>query len=115
MLPIYIACCDAFVWVHHDQYHSRAWCLTEQFMFWKLNRSRVLGELIHTRLKLTLNVDRHTHASGKFCLTADGALEQRPAEERPRDPALGMLAVESDRVALATMTSILPYDESRSM
>ncbi len=32
------------------------------------------------------------------------------ARTRPPDPTFGKLAVEADRVALATMTSILRYD-----
>ena len=33
------------------------------------------------------------------------------ARQRPPDPTYGKLAVEADRVALATMTSIMPYDD----
>ncbi|GIM06512.1 hypothetical protein Vretimale_10811 [Volvox reticuliferus] len=87
-LPIYIACCEEFVYIQHDEYWQRAWCLTEQFMHWKLATS---GR------KHVLNPH-----------TLDLALEN--ARERPPDPTYGKLAMEADRVALATMTSILPYE-----
>ncbi|GLI60534.1 hypothetical protein VaNZ11_002681 [Volvox africanus] len=87
-LPVYIACCEEFVYIHHDEYWQRAWCLTEQFMHWKLATT----ERKHA-------LDPHT-----LDLTSENAWE------RPPDPTYGKLAVEADRVALATMTSILPYE-----
>ncbi|PNH08707.1 hypothetical protein TSOC_004736 [Tetrabaena socialis] len=86
-LPIYIACCDEFVYVKHEQYWQRAWCLTEQFMDWKLAG----GDVKHV-----LDPD-----------TLTASVESRV---RPPDPSFGKLAVESDRIALATITSIMPYD-----
>ena len=90
MLPVYIACCDAFIWCDHPQYDQRAWCLTEQFMLWKLSRG--------------------SRGTMKFCLGTDGTFKERDVDEKPKDPSLGMLAFEGDRVALATMVSILPYN-----
>ncbi|KXZ55149.1 hypothetical protein GPECTOR_3g299 [Gonium pectorale] len=88
-LPIYIACCDEFVYVEHEEYWQRAWCLTEQFMHWKLASS----ESKHALSPLTETIRAES------------------ARQRPPDPTYGKLAVEADRVALATMTSIMPYDD----
>ncbi|KAG2424532.1 hypothetical protein HXX76_014413 [Chlamydomonas incerta] len=86
-LPVYIACCDEFVYVYHDEYWERAWCLTEQFMHWKLGT----GESKH----------RLDPASLAFATESSRA--------QPPDPTYGKLAVEADRIALASMTSIMPY------
>lgn len=89
MLPAYIACCEVFVSIEHPQYWERAWCLTEQFMAWRLNGSGGL----------------------KFQLKLDGSFVKQDSTARPPDPTFGKLAFEADRVALAAMTSILPYDQ----
>lgn len=43
-------------------------------------------------------------------LQGDMELVAESAAVRPPDPSLGRLSVETDRVALATMAAILPYD-----
>jgi hypothetical protein len=97
MLPVYIACCDAFVYCDHPQYDERAWCLTEQFMFYKLSGNMAEGR------------GGGEERIRKFRLCFDGSLEEKRASDKPKDPSLGRLAFEGDRVALATMVSILPY------
>ncbi|KAG2493063.1 hypothetical protein HYH03_008726 [Edaphochlamys debaryana] len=93
-LPIYIACCDEFVYVTHSEYWQRAWCLTEQFMHWKLATSDVKHKLIPG-----------PDGGGNM------RMETESSRQRPPDPTYGKLFVEADRVALATMTSLLSYDE----
>uniref|UniRef100_A0A7R9Z3W1 Uncharacterized protein n=1 Tax=Chlamydomonas euryale TaxID=1486919 RepID=A0A7R9Z3W1_9CHLO len=94
-LPIYISCCQEFLYLWHEQYYERAWCLTEQFMFWKLCRTAASGGGGG-------GVYRKTCARG-------GIMTDEPTSRRPPDPALGKLAQESERVALSTMTAIMPY------
>ncbi len=43
----------------------------------------------------------------KYCLHLDGNFTEEPASQQPPDPTYGKLAVEADRVALASMTSML--------
>ncbi|KAG2448448.1 hypothetical protein HYH02_006340 [Chlamydomonas schloesseri] len=86
-LPVYIACCDEFVYVYHEEYWERAWCLTEQFMHWKLGT----GE------------SKHRLDPASLALTSESRRTQPP------DPTYGKLAAEADRIALAAMTSIMPY------
>lgn len=102
MLPVYIACCDAFVYCDHPQYDQRAWCLTEQFMFYKLSGNMGGGGGGG-------GDGAEDEKIQKFRLLSDGTLEEKEAGDKPKDPSLGRLAFEGDRVALATMVSILPY------
>jgi len=99
-LPIYIACCDEFVYVHHDQYWERAWCLTEQYMYWKLCRGRP---------KHCLRPGPAPGATGGVS-HQQAHLVSEPNDAQPPDPALGKLFAEADRVALATLTSIMPEE-----
>lgn len=59
-LPVYIACCDVFVWVHHDQYWQRAWCLTEQ-----VRPGRVRGAACVLRMQ-----HRHVWGAARACCFA---------------------------------------------
>ena len=43
----------------------------------------------------------------KYCLRLDGKFREESASQQVPDPTYGKLAVEADRVALASMTSIL--------
>eukprot|EP00955_Chlamydomonas_euryale_P111419 366063-Chlamydomonas_euryale.AAC.12 len=64
-------------------------------MFWKLCRTAASGGGGG-------GVYRKTCARG-------GIMTDEPTSRRPPDPALGKLAQESERVALSTMTAIMPY------
>ena len=101
LLPVYIACADEFVYIAHSNYWERAWCLTEQYMSWRLLAAQTKYQLAP--------VPPATGANG-----GDGhaglVLLPEPVDVRPPDPSLGKLSVEADRVALVTLASLVPYN-----
>jgi hypothetical protein len=84
----------SYTHTHTHRYFERAWCLTEAFMFWKLSGSSKGGPF------------------RKMCFDRAGALIEQDITQRPPDPSLGKLAFEAERVALSTMTAIMPYRDS---
>ena len=88
-LPLYIQCCDAFVTIHHEEYWTRAWCLSEA-LFGEKARAKRSFPAMYVLKDAGLSVAQDTSL-----VDEDQARAGRLTDERDR-PKIDFLATQSN-------------------